>query len=424
MRPWRTRAVELRLLVLAVADRCDQRCVHCQIWQGTRRRRRSRCEERLRGRGRGARARASRRRCSPAASRSCRRTCGPSRERLRAGGARLMLATNGMLLARYAREVARLVRRGLREPGRRRTRPCTTRSAACRPSRAWRRASLALRAAAPSLPGSSRAASCTRATSTRSWRRSTPRARLGCDHVSFLPLDASSDAFGARPGERVRRSCRRRRRSTASRRRSRACSGGAASTTGSSRRARRSCAARAPPARERRGGSPFERPRLRRALVVERRRGRRRRSGRASSTRRVGDVRAGLAALRAGRALSRGARHASDRPNDDLRPLRLPEAARRRSWGCSRDAAPVVLYNPRGESHILPLALVHVGSALPGQRVVIVDGRIDPDAERTRRASWRRTRCAWASRVLTGAPILDALPRQRGRARRRGPTCR
>ena len=44
---------------------------------------------------------------------------------------------------------------------------------------------------------------------------------------------------------------------------------------------------------------------------------------------------------------------------------------------------PVVLYNPRGESHILPLALVHVGSALSGRRVEIVDGRIDPDPERT-----------------------------------------
>ena len=28
------RAERLRLLVLAVSDRCDQRCVHCQIWMG------------------------------------------------------------------------------------------------------------------------------------------------------------------------------------------------------------------------------------------------------------------------------------------------------------------------------------------------------------------------------------------------------
>ena len=44
---------------------------------------------------------------------------------------------------------------------------------------------------------------------------------------------------------------------------------------------------------------------------------------------------------------------------------------------------PNVLYNPRGESHIHPLALVQVGSALPGRRVEIVDGRIDPSPERT-----------------------------------------
>jgi anaerobic magnesium-protoporphyrin IX monomethyl ester cyclase len=70
-------------------------------------------------------------------------------------------------------------------------------------------------------------------------------------------------------------------------------------------------------------------------------------------------------------------------------------------------ARPVVLYNPRGESHILPLALVHVGSALPGQRVEIVDGRLDPDPERTVASLARDALCLGVT-VLTGAPILDA----------------
>jgi MoaA/NifB/PqqE/SkfB family radical SAM enzyme len=30
----RPKAGRLRLLVMAVADHCDQRCVHCDIWRG------------------------------------------------------------------------------------------------------------------------------------------------------------------------------------------------------------------------------------------------------------------------------------------------------------------------------------------------------------------------------------------------------
>jgi len=73
----------------------------------------------------------------------------------------------------------------------------------------------------------------------------------------------------------------------------------------------------------------------------------------------------------------------------------------------SSEGRPVVLYNPRGESHILPLALLHVGSALPGRRVEIVDGRIDPDPERTVAALAKDALCLGVT-VLTGAPILDA----------------
>jgi hypothetical protein len=31
--PWRP-AAQLELLVLAISDRCDQKCAHCQIWMG------------------------------------------------------------------------------------------------------------------------------------------------------------------------------------------------------------------------------------------------------------------------------------------------------------------------------------------------------------------------------------------------------
>jgi radical SAM superfamily enzyme YgiQ (UPF0313 family) len=69
---------------------------------------------------------------------------------------------------------------------------------------------------------------------------------------------------------------------------------------------------------------------------------------------------------------------------------------------------PIVLYNPRGEGHILPLALVHVGSMLPGREVVIVDGRIHADAEARVAALAKQALCLGVT-VLTGAPILDAL---------------
>lgn len=68
----------------------------------------------------------------------------------------------------------------------------------------------------------------------------------------------------------------------------------------------------------------------------------------------------------------------------------------------------VVLYNPRGEGHILPLALVHLGSLLPEREVVIVDGRLEREPERVVAALAADALCLGVS-VLTGAPILDAL---------------
>ncbi|MGH9884815.1 MAG: B12-binding domain-containing radical SAM protein [bacterium] len=68
----------------------------------------------------------------------------------------------------------------------------------------------------------------------------------------------------------------------------------------------------------------------------------------------------------------------------------------------------IVLYNPRGEGHILPLALVHLGSMFPADRVVIVDGRLEDDAA-TRVAELCRDAACLGVSVLTGAPIIDAL---------------
>jgi anaerobic magnesium-protoporphyrin IX monomethyl ester cyclase len=78
---------------------------------------------------------------------------------------------------------------------------------------------------------------------------------------------------------------------------------------------------------------------------------------------------------------------------------------------------PIVLYNPSGEGHILPLALVHLGSMFPGRRVVIVDGRLDLAPEATVRALASDAVCLGVT-VLTGAPILDAL--RISRAAKRG----
>lgn len=68
----------------------------------------------------------------------------------------------------------------------------------------------------------------------------------------------------------------------------------------------------------------------------------------------------------------------------------------------------VVLYNPRGESHVLPLALVHLGSMLPEHHVVVVDGRVDLAPE-ARVAELAPDAVCLGVTVLTGAPILDAL---------------
>jgi anaerobic magnesium-protoporphyrin IX monomethyl ester cyclase len=70
----------------------------------------------------------------------------------------------------------------------------------------------------------------------------------------------------------------------------------------------------------------------------------------------------------------------------------------------------VVLYNPQAVFFTMPLALLAIGSELDPARyeVVIIDARLDPDAENTVLASLDGALCLGVT-VLTGAPISDAL---------------
>jgi hypothetical protein len=73
-----------------------------------------------------------------------------------------------------------------------------------------------------------------------------------------------------------------------------------------------------------------------------------------------------------------------------------------------RIAGPIVLYQPRDPSRVLPLGLLHVGSALAGQPVTLVDGRLDlaPEARVVELA--REALCLGIT-VRTGTPVADAL---------------
>lgn len=77
----------------------------------------------------------------------------------------------------------------------------------------------------------------------------------------------------------------------------------------------------------------------------------------------------------------------------------------------------VLLYNPRGESHILPLALIHLGSVLPEFDVHVVDGRVELTPEATLAELSGDAVCLGVT-VLTGKPILDALRASRAVKRR------
>lgn len=80
----------------------------------------------------------------------------------------------------------------------------------------------------------------------------------------------------------------------------------------------------------------------------------------------------------------------------------------------------VVLYNPQAVFFTMPLALLAIGSELDPEvyEVVIIDGRLDPDAEKTV-ASHMDTAVCLGVTVLTGAPISDALRISRAAKRAR-----
>jgi len=205
--PWRTpRTPGLSLLVLAVSDRCDQRCVHCQIW--TR-------EARSTVRSTASLTLAERLaivdEALSAGVKEVLLTGGeplvsadlwPVSERLRAGGARLLLATNGMQLATHARRVASLfaevyVSLDGSSP---------TTHDGVRGAGAFRRVAAGV-AALRKASGEIRvvARSTLHAGNVREVEETVAAAReLGFHAVSFLALDASSEAFGGDPGARRR----------------------------------------------------------------------------------------------------------------------------------------------------------------------------------------------------------------------------
>jgi MoaA/NifB/PqqE/SkfB family radical SAM enzyme len=194
------RAGRLRLLILAVSDRCDQRCVHCDIWRGhqggtslTRSQRLAVVEEALAAGAREALLTGG----EPLLSEDLWAVS----ERLRRGGAKLMLATNGMLLGQYATLVARLfdevyVSLDGGEP---------VTHDRLRGASAFARLStglLALRRLSPRPRLVAR--SVLHAGNLDEVEEIVSGARLlGFDHVSFLPLDATSDAFGGKPETRA-----------------------------------------------------------------------------------------------------------------------------------------------------------------------------------------------------------------------------
>jgi Fe-coproporphyrin III synthase len=199
-RDWRpARPGALRLLVLSLADRCDQRCVHCQIWQGHGAGQGLTLEERL-GIVDEALAAGAREALLTGGEPLLSPDLWPVARRLRAGGARVMLATNGMLLDRWAAAAGELFHEvyvsldGV---------AATHDAARGVPAFARVRAGVrALRAAAPAVRIVTR--TTLHALNLGELEGIVAAARdLGADHASFLPLDAASAAFGGDPGARV-----------------------------------------------------------------------------------------------------------------------------------------------------------------------------------------------------------------------------
>jgi MoaA/NifB/PqqE/SkfB family radical SAM enzyme len=184
----------LRLLVLAVSERCDQRCVHCQIHQGP-------------PPGRTALTLAERLRVVDEAlaegAREALLTGGepllspdlwPVAQRLKEGGARLMLATNGLRLVLHARDVARWFDElYVSLDG-----ATAATHDAVRGAASFERVAAGVAAVKRERPELQVVARSTlHAQNLHEFEAVAPAARAaGFDHVSFLALDASSGAFG------------------------------------------------------------------------------------------------------------------------------------------------------------------------------------------------------------------------------------
>lgn len=196
------RATRLRLLVLAVSDHCDQTCAHCDIWRGEGRAASLSREERL-AIVEDALAGGVEEALLTGGEPLLSADLWPLAERLRAGGVRLSLATNGMLLDRYAGRVAGLFHEVYVS--------LDGASAAThdglRGVPAFDRLAAGLRAlrAAPSGPSVLCTARVTlHGGNLGEFGAIVAAARgLGVDHVSFLPLDAASLAFGGHPERRL-----------------------------------------------------------------------------------------------------------------------------------------------------------------------------------------------------------------------------
>lgn len=190
----------LRLLVLAISSRCDQACLHCQIWEGkatgadlSLAERLKIVEEALRLGVREVLLTGGEPLLSP--------DLWPVAERLRSGGVMLMLATNGMLLGHYATDVGRLfdeVYVSLDGAS-------ATTHDAVRGVSSLRRVGAGIAALRQAAPWIRRVARCTlHALNIDEVEAIIGAAQgIGFDHVSFLPIDALSTAFGGKPDARV-----------------------------------------------------------------------------------------------------------------------------------------------------------------------------------------------------------------------------
>lgn len=198
---WRqTFAPRLRLLVLAVNDRCDQRCVHCQIWQGAGRLPQLSLGERLRLVDEALDAGVDEALLTggePLLSADLWRLA----ERLRQGRARLLLATSAGQLERFASDVARLFDEiYISLDGASAASHDALRGVPTLDRVAAGIVALLRRRPRPLIV----ARSALHAGNIHELEAIVSAAReLRCDHVSFLALDSSSLAFGGKPAARL-----------------------------------------------------------------------------------------------------------------------------------------------------------------------------------------------------------------------------